>query len=461
MSTEKTERPNKLHDVLWVSLFILLCVSAVFLAFCYVYMMIEDSVADGGDELKYKLWYAAPDRYRFDTADDFAVLPSMIYFQNENGGAVLYNNESLIREYYADLERYLTLGAVGEPTVFSEDELTRMEKLIRESDCFYIEFPSELPLWLYIYYMSGSIPEEIFEIPEAEYYTDSFFIIKGEGTEYSVAFASEEKIIVFPTNTEAAYPDVLANTLTPSEDTENGSDFISAEFTLSENDISVDPFAISVTGQLYTTDIVSGEKFNITNSPEAVEQTLTLFGYNPDKVSTYRESLYTDVYVAAFGLLKLSPEKISFEGTEGGGIDISDYTMIEGESTVFDILRVSDGFISTVKSFSRELFGGDSTHRLDGITYSDGEFTVSYSYFFENISIQNANAASFTFRDGKLTRAEIFSLNIENSFVRKISERSELLYEIYERNGKLYDDARFELSYRRNDSGLSAEWILY
>lgn len=453
---------RKTETFLWIVLFSILSVSAVFLASFYVYMMIDSTDFNVNDELKYKLWSASPSEYRYNSVNQNSLTPELVYFQNENGGAALLNNESLTKEYYNDLKHYISEGFTENSIeTYTSDERSIIEKTILSSSCVYFEFSSELPLYIYLYYMGNSLPSELSENASCMLYVDSFFIVRQtDGSGYYIVAMSDDIIITTGSVTDTDFPSAVTDSVIGEVMKSSDTKFLSASFAGNTYEDEKFPLRISVNEDVYVSKIVVSDKFDIRSDKNSVTSVLSLFGYNPDKVSKYKESNDVDVYVETFGLLKLSQGSIIFEASSGDGIDPADYTLVDEEASLFDMLCVSDGFISSVAEISQSFLGGSAVPRLYSVRYENDALYVTYMYYYDNVFIENAVAAEFCFSNGIMTETKIYSVNIEDSLSRDILTGSGLLYKLY--YGKYVSELpKFRLVYVLNNDIISNEWLIY
>ena len=177
--------------------------------------------------------------------------------------------------------------------------------------------------------------------------------------------------------------------------------------------------------------VTNGTSVFAYNFAGGVDDVMSAFGMNPDKVRISREEDtsydYPIGYIDSRGAFYVRDSGFEYRSTADGGIEMSRYTgYIGGDGySLEDCIRAAAGLFSSVSALDRYYGGGDADVYLSSVAYKNGSVTVELSYRYDNIPFTGMPPAlSVTFRDGMMRQATFYTVA-----VRRLAEYSETLSE--------------------------------
>jgi len=151
------------------------------------------------------------------------------------------------------------------------------------------------------------------------------------------------------------------------------------------------------------------------------DRLLRFFGFNPDRLNTYRESGGAAVYVETGATLRHSTGSLHYAVTDAGkGLDVSEllgYENYSGDYNVYELLCASGELIRRIKSIDHMLCGGDAAMLLSDIHYSDGSITVGFGLTWNGVMLYGTDyspirSLEVTFDGGRITDVTVSSAAI-------------------------------------------------
>lgn len=201
------------------------------------------------------------------------------------------------------------------------------------------------------------------------------------------------------------------------------------------------------------------------NEKDIRNEILRLFGYNPNKTSSYSEG-GGEVYVEKYGLLKFSSDALVFEASPDSGLPCGDYIYASDANgySIYDIIVLADGFIGKLREIDSETFGKDAYLALSSVAYEDGEVVVTYDYMFNNVRIETGKAPAVEIRvrisDGCIVYFIIHSFSCKNNITRSEIAKSSIIAPLYCGNINVLDGSYYvRLAYDVHKS--SVVWQVY
>lgn len=140
------------------------------------------------------------------------------------------------------------------------------------------------------------------------------------------------------------------------------------------------------------------------------EGVLTLFGYNPNKISAYYEAdTDTAVYVGTQGTLRASAHRLAYEATAQGGLAVADLVRrSSGTLNLRDDIIACEVLVDALRRADASLAGGEALPQLAGIGTADGMLILEYVYTAGNVAIAaDAPAIRLGVRDHRIVGIEV------------------------------------------------------
>ena len=142
-----------------------------------------------------------------------------------------------------------------------------------------------------------------------------------------------------------------------------------------------------IIGTLPEPDVISGEE---TAVPDAqMNSLLVLFGYNPDKVSSYPDESAVN-YVDSRSRLRVGSGVIKYQANDAASglrLDTLLGYSVNDTLSIYDKLTAVDNMIGRIETMSPELTGGEGKLCLGDVYTDGGRLVIEYFYTYEDIRI--------------------------------------------------------------------------
>jgi len=287
------------------------------------------------------------------------------------------------------------------------------ENCIREKDSVYFRFHDELPEAV-VGFFADSVGEGTGERSENGSYLYELFLLPYD------AQASETVLY-----TRSLSGDVCRYSVTYPEHFSTAGDFATVTrsyssslcgFSFADGNYTVLNASEPIfTEQLTAKNIIIS---NLTasmleNTSDGTERLLELFGMNPDKVS--ENSGEESAFVDSRGVLYIRESSFEYRAATGGSIRLSELAPEAEDGVIGRYLTAAMRIAETVRSFDRNLLGGEAEYTLSSFSSVEGTVKISFRYTFDNIPLAGvAPAIQVTFVDGILTEADIYTLSVRS-----------------------------------------------
>ena len=146
---------------------------------------------------------------------------------------------------------------------------------------------------------------------------------------------------------------------------------------------------------------------------------LRLFGYNPDKLSSYVDDTGARVFVDSGSRLRIGGDTVSFltsdaaSGTARGiGIDSMLGYSSEDTLNLFDKLTAVDNLIRSLGEISPSLIGGEASLCLGSVYSTDTLLVIEYFPTYDNIRIAGDIVLRAVLTQDTICQVELRSVNI-------------------------------------------------
>ena len=146
---------------------------------------------------------------------------------------------------------------------------------------------------------------------------------------------------------------------------------------------------------------------------------LRLFGYNPDKLSSYVDDTGARVFVDSSSRLRISGDTVSFltsdaaSGTARGiGIDSMLGYSSEDTLNLFDKLTAVDNLIRSLGEISPSLIGGEASLCLGSVYSSDTLLVIEYFLTYDNIRVAGDTVLRAVLTQDTICQVELRPVNI-------------------------------------------------
>ncbi len=201
------------------------------------------------------------------------------------------------------------------------------------------------------------------------------------------------------------------------------------------------------------------------------EGVLTLFGYNPNKVSSYYEAdTDTAVYVGTQGTLRASATSLAYEATAQGGLAVADLVRRSGSVlNLRDDILACEALAEALRQADAAVAGGDATLVMTAISTSDGALRVAYGYTYNNVAIvADTPAMVVTVRDHRIVAVEVTvaTYRASETLARAADQRwmRNLAAHMVREQGEAAEGCTIRLCYTASigdAATLRADWVLY
>jgi len=146
---------------------------------------------------------------------------------------------------------------------------------------------------------------------------------------------------------------------------------------------------------------------------------LRLFGYNPDKLSSYVDDTGAHVFVDSGSRLRIGEESISFLTSDASsgttrGISIDSLLGYSSEDTLnlFDKLTAVDNLIRSLGAISPSLIGGEASYCLGSVYSADTLLVIEYFLTYDNIRIEGGTILRAVLTQDTVCQLELTPVSI-------------------------------------------------
>ncbi len=409
---------NRLHmiETLKTILLTLLTISMLVLIVVYIggTHIYQTMTASEDKRVFDKLW-SVQSGQRSEGLDSEHLLPASIVYKR--GGEPLGTVESASTRTIYELIAPCVLELFGSGSECIELEPSEGEQLYGEAmsggEYIYVRYHSPVLYQLIYAYASGKLTVAesdtavfvpLSEPVEAGAYIDELVIIpeKELAAHRFIAYARDGEGRYYMFSREA---DALASEFHISKLSEAAASV--GMVTMSFLSEPFDSLAPIPEGELETTDICS-HAAEIADD-DSSDRILRLFGFNPDKISSYFEK-EAGIYYDSHSRIRLESGRIGYKSVDQvSGLGLSEllgYSSDEGYG-LFDKLAAVDLIITELGKISKPFIGGEATLCL-GNVYTDGALLIfEYFYTYDGIRISGDTALRAAFGQDTLYYFEL------------------------------------------------------
>ena len=202
---------------------------------------------------------------------------------------------------------------------------------------------------------------------------------------------------------------------------------------------------------------ISAEPAEISDSKK-IDGLLRVFGYNPDKASSYPDE-YAMNYVDSGSRLRLGTGTIWYQANDAAsGLRLDSLLgyMAGDYLSVYDKLTAVDNLIKRIDALSDELVGGEAVLCLGDVYMSDGRLVFEFFYTYNNIRIGGSPSLRAEIEQDRLYSFSLTAESYSGTDEERLSPLQSFILRKLEAFGKLdgITDGEMRYIYR----GGAAEW---
>ncbi len=447
-----------------------------------VYIALLNPVSGRKSEVPFDKLWTMQDHSSYSMINPAHLLPEFIGVRyNEEYSAGIIGNTSIISEVYNYLSEtvYNILGDnVTFEKVDEEEKNDVIDKCMTSERYIYIKYGNSIPRHIIHSFAGASFQNHTYTRSEDNLFNVSvLFLVFNSDELYTIAITDKNEIWKIKYSSLSwlddwtefqSFFDIYATNFVEFS--------LAGESFNKENYMGMSPFQYIIDSSIYPKQIMATrDSANlILMNEKDFSSILYLFDFNPNKLSSHEEADSSVVFVESHGVLKLSNNSIIYTAQANGGLPLSDYASYRkvSEYDIYDIMEVTEEFISTISNINVHYLGGKGNINIGGVYREGQDIIVEYKYYYDNIEIDLGDAdcaLRFRIKGDKITGVEINTLSVYSasqkiqSISQKILYTDKKLNDSYQNKNYITSkNSEMKLIYPvyNNDVLISSEWII-